>query len=158
MPIKIPTSTKTKPGTVINNKGRFSATSQMTQLSTEKPCEAEFLVDVFFKFSYLHETLVLTNPKQYNEIIEVLKPKKEISLELRKKLAIEAYSHTAQYDSIISQYLQNRWTEEILPENPTFTMRKIQDMRYGENPHQKGAFYKALPIASIITGFGFKTF
>jgi len=79
---------------------------------------------------------------------EVLKSKKEISLELRKKLAIEAYSHTAQYDSIISQYLQNRWTEEILPENPTFTMRKIQDMRYGENPHQKGAFYKALPIAS----------
>jgi phosphoribosylaminoimidazolecarboxamide formyltransferase/IMP cyclohydrolase len=69
-------------------------------------------------------------------------------LELRKKLAIEAYSHTAQYDSIISQYLQNRWTEEILPEKPTFTMRKIQDMRYGENPHQKGAFYKALPIAS----------
>ena len=94
------------------------------------------------------DVIVLTNPKQYNEIIEVLKSKKEISLELRKKLAIEAYSHTAQYDSIISQYLQNRWTEGILPENPTFTMRKIQDMRYGENPHQKGAFYKALPVVS----------
>ncbi len=90
--------------------------------------------------------IVLTNPKQYNEIIKILKSKKEVSLEKRKKLAIEAYSHTAQYDSIISNYLRNRWTDVILPENCTLTMRKIQDMRYGENPHQKGAFYKVLPL------------
>ncbi|GAI86976.1 unnamed protein product, partial [marine sediment metagenome] len=92
--------------------------------------------------------IVLTNPRKYSEIIEILKSNKDIGLALRKKLAIEAYSHTAQYDAIISQYLRGRWSEDGLPENYTVTMRKIQDMRYGENPHQKGAFYKALPVAS----------
>jgi len=94
------------------------------------------------------DVIVLTNPRKYSEIIEILKLNEDIGLELRKKLAIEAYSHTAQYDAIISQYLRGRWSEDVLPKNYTVTMRKIQDMRYGENPHQKGAFYKVLPIAS----------
>jgi phosphoribosylaminoimidazolecarboxamide formyltransferase/IMP cyclohydrolase len=92
------------------------------------------------------DVIVLTNPRQYNEIIDILKLKKDVSLEQRKKLAIEAFSHTAQYDSLISQYFRKKWTDKLLPENCTITMRKIQDMRYGENPHQKGAFYKSLPI------------
>jgi phosphoribosylaminoimidazolecarboxamide formyltransferase/IMP cyclohydrolase len=91
------------------------------------------------------DVVVVTSPKQYPEIITLLKSKKEITLKQREKLAIEAYAHTAQYDSIISQYLRNRWTDEILPQDYTVSMRKIQEMRYGENPHQKGAFYKALP-------------
>jgi phosphoribosylaminoimidazolecarboxamide formyltransferase/IMP cyclohydrolase len=91
------------------------------------------------------DVLIVTNPKQYDEILNALKSKKEIDLEIRKKLALEAYSHTAQYDALISQYLRKRWSDEVLPENYTFTMRKIQEMRYGENPHQKGAFYKAIP-------------
>jgi len=91
------------------------------------------------------DVVVVTSPKQYPEIITALKSKKGITLEQRKKLAIEAYAHTAQYDSIISQYLRNRETDEILPQDYTVSMRKIQEMRYGENPHQKGAFYKGLP-------------
>jgi len=91
------------------------------------------------------DVLVVTNPKQYDEVLNALKSKKEIDLEFRKKLALEAYSHTAQYDAIISQYLRKIWSNEVLPENYTFTMRKLQEMRYGENPHQKGAFYKAIP-------------
>ncbi|UCD14298.1 MAG: bifunctional phosphoribosylaminoimidazolecarboxamide formyltransferase/IMP cyclohydrolase [Thermoplasmatales archaeon] len=91
------------------------------------------------------DVIVLTKPQQYSEILKVLKAHKEISLEQRKRLAVEAFSHTAQYDAIISQYFRNKWTDEILPDNYSFTMRKIQDMRYGENPHQKGAFYKAIP-------------
>ena len=74
-----------------------------------------------------------------------LKSKKGISLEHREKLAIQAYAHTAQYDAMIAQYLRNRWTDELLPQDFSVTMRKIQEMRYGENPHQKGAFYKSLP-------------
>jgi phosphoribosylaminoimidazolecarboxamide formyltransferase/IMP cyclohydrolase len=92
------------------------------------------------------DVIVVTNPKQYPEILTFLKEKKEIPPDQREKLAIEAYAHTAQYDALISQYLRNRWTDEILPENNTLTMRKIQDMRYGENPHQKGAFYQSLPF------------
>jgi len=92
------------------------------------------------------DVVILTNPNQYDEILKSLIEKNNVDLEKRKNLAIEAFSHTAQYDSIISQYFRNKNTDEILPENFTLTMRKIQDMRYGENPHQKGAFYKSLPI------------
>jgi len=95
--------------------------------------------------NYKH-VLILTKPEHYDKILKELKTKKEISNESRKKLAIEAFLHTAQYDSIISQYLREKWGDEILPENYTLTMRKIQEMRYGENLHQEGAFYKALPI------------
>ena len=94
------------------------------------------------------DVLVITNPEQYSKIINILKSNSKISLEYRKKLAVEAFSHTAQYDSIVSAYLRKRWGQEILPENYTLTMRKIQEMRYGENPHQKGAFYKSIPIVN----------
>jgi len=89
--------------------------------------------------------IVIINIKQYGQLLKALQSKEEISLKERQKLAVEAYAHTAQYDSIISQYLADRWTDQILPDAHTLTMRKIQDMRYGENPHQKGAFYRSLP-------------
>jgi phosphoribosylaminoimidazolecarboxamide formyltransferase/IMP cyclohydrolase len=92
------------------------------------------------------DVVVVTNPTQYPELLAALKSKNGISHEYREKLAIQAYAHTAQYDSIISQYLRDRWTDELLPNDFSITMRKIQEMRYGENPHQKGAFYKTLPF------------
>jgi phosphoribosylaminoimidazolecarboxamide formyltransferase / IMP cyclohydrolase len=91
------------------------------------------------------DVVVVTSPKQYQEILTELQTKKGISQDHRKALAIQAYAHTAQYDAMIAQYLRNRWTEELLPQDFSVTMRKIQEMRYGENPHQKGAFYKSLP-------------
>lgn len=91
------------------------------------------------------DVVVVTDPRQYPEVIAVLKSKKGFSSKQRQHLAIEAYTHTAQYDAMISNYLRNRWTDEVLPKDFTITMRKIQDMRYGENPHQKGAFYQSVP-------------
>ena len=91
------------------------------------------------------DVIVITSRKQYSEVLKTLQSKGKIDVAERKKLAVEAYVLTAQYDSIISQYLTDRWTDVILPDAHTITMRKIQDMRYGENPHQKGAFYRSLP-------------
>ncbi len=91
------------------------------------------------------DVLVVTNPKQYTEILKALQTKKGVTQQQREELAIQAYAHTAQYDAIIAQYLRSRWTEEVVPDDFSVTMRKIQEMRYGENPHQKGAFYKNLP-------------
>jgi phosphoribosylaminoimidazolecarboxamide formyltransferase/IMP cyclohydrolase len=91
------------------------------------------------------DVVVVTEPRQYPEVLAALKSKKGVLLQHRRQLAIQAYAHTAQYDTIISQYLRNRWTDELLPEDFSVTMRKIQEMRYGENPHQKGAFYQSLP-------------
>ena len=92
------------------------------------------------------DVVVVTDPIQYPEIIAVLRSKKGFSPKQRQHLAIEAYAHTAQYDAMIANYLRSRWTDEPLPKDFTVTMRKIQDMRYGENPHQKGAFYQSVPM------------
>jgi phosphoribosylaminoimidazolecarboxamide formyltransferase/IMP cyclohydrolase len=91
------------------------------------------------------DVIVITAPKQYPEVLEALQTAKGVTQKQREELAVQAYAHTAQYDTMIAQYLRNRWTDEVLPENLSVTMRKIQAMRYGENPHQKGAFYKSLP-------------
>lgn len=91
------------------------------------------------------DVVVVTDPSQYPEILTYLESKKTIPQHYREVLAIQAYAHTAQYDTMITNYLRHRWTEELLPKDLTVTMRKIQGMRYGENPHQKGAFYQAVP-------------
>ncbi len=92
-----------------------------------------------------NDVIVVTSPNQYPEILTALQTKKGVSRNHREALAVQAYAHTAQYDAMIAQYLRNRWTEELLPQDFSVTMRKIQEMRYGENPHQKGAFYQSLP-------------
>ncbi|MFC1748864.1 bifunctional phosphoribosylaminoimidazolecarboxamide formyltransferase/IMP cyclohydrolase [Pseudomonadota bacterium] len=91
------------------------------------------------------DIVVITTPLQYNHVISLLEKEGDINLAEREQLALDAFSHTAQYDAIISSYLRSRWTNEILHENNAIAIRKIQDMRYGENPHQKGAFYKIIP-------------
>jgi len=91
------------------------------------------------------DVIILTNPGQYKGTIEILKSGKDLDLEQRKRLAVEAFSHTAQYDAIISNYLRDRWQGNVLPENFTPTARKIQDTRCGENPHQRGAFFRTIP-------------
>ena len=91
------------------------------------------------------DVIVVTNKDQFDCVLSSLKKNGDLSINKREKLALEAYTHTAQYDTIISRYLRNKWTNEILPDNNNITLRKIQDMRYGENPHLKGAFYRSLP-------------
>lgn len=94
------------------------------------------------------DVIIVTNKKRYDTVLKALEEKGNLSLKERKELAIEAFTHTAGYDSIISNYLRNRWTDEILPNENSIAISKIQDMRYGENPHQMGAFYKTLPEIS----------
>ena len=91
---------------------------------------------------------VITNPDKYESIIKELKENNgELSLNTRKILALEAFSHTARYDSIISNYLHSKFKPDVkFPDLLSITMKKIQDLRYGENPHQKAAFYQELNI------------
>ena len=58
-----------------------------------------------------------------------------------KQLAAKVFRHTAHYDALIAKYF-NEATDESFPENYTVTYEKVQDLRYGENPHQKAAFYE----------------
>jgi phosphoribosylaminoimidazolecarboxamide formyltransferase / IMP cyclohydrolase len=91
------------------------------------------------------DVIVITNPHQYDLIIQSLNHKKPLSLSDREQLAIDAFSHTAQYDSIISSYLRNRWTNDVFPSDISIPLRKKQELRYGENPHLQAGFYEQLP-------------
>ena len=84
---------------------------------------------------------VLVDPADYAVVLEELKANGETTLSTRERLAAKVFRHTAAYDTIISQYLTAK-CEEKFPENYTVTYEKVQDLRYGENPHQEAAFYK----------------
>lgn len=90
------------------------------------------------------DVVVIVSPKQYGEIVEELKKNKgEISLEMKKKLAALAFKEIAEYDSLIDNYLNIKFNPETMfPDKISLTFEKLQECRYGENPHQKAAFYK----------------
>jgi phosphoribosylaminoimidazolecarboxamide formyltransferase/IMP cyclohydrolase len=72
-------------------------------------------------------------------------------------LAKKAFSHTAAYDSMISNYLtaiNSDGTKSAFPAQINFNFAKVQEMRYGENPHQSAAFYRDLvPLVGGISGY-----
>ena len=86
---------------------------------------------------------VVVNPGQYPKIIQELKTKGEVDEETRYELAVEAFKHTSEYDNIIAEFLKKK-TGEDFPDMLQLKFRKIKDLRYGENPHQKAALYKDL--------------
>ena len=88
---------------------------------------------------------VVVDSADYGEVIEQIRAQGDTTLETRKRLAAKVFRHTAAYDALISQYLSAE-TGERLPERYTVTYEKIQDLRYGENPHQQAAFYRK-PLA-----------
>ncbi len=82
---------------------------------------------------------VITSPERYEEVLIELKENNCcLSSELSYKLACEAFAHTAQYDSIIHQYLE----KDSFPTTLNLSYQKLQSLRYGENPHQRASFYK----------------
>ncbi len=90
-------------------------------------------------FSYV---AVVVNPDKYAKIADELTNKGELSLEMRMDLAREAYSHTAEYDAYIAGYLGGQLGLGKFPDKLQLFFDKIQDLRYGENPHQRAAFYR----------------
>jgi phosphoribosylaminoimidazolecarboxamide formyltransferase / IMP cyclohydrolase len=85
---------------------------------------------------------VVTNPDQYNKILEEMKANNgATSLKLRNDLARIAFGLTAYYDAAISKYLNGQAQVEY-PERVSIALTKATGLRYGENPHQSAAFYK----------------
>jgi phosphoribosylaminoimidazolecarboxamide formyltransferase/IMP cyclohydrolase len=93
------------------------------------------------------DVAVISNPARYAQVIEELKKNKGgLSYELMCDLAIEVFGLTSRYDGAIHNYLSNYFKEdrktEGFPPEIILGFEKIQELRYGENPHQKAAFYK----------------
>ncbi len=96
------------------------------------------------------DVTVVCDPADYDLVLQSLK-EGGTSYGLRYKLALKVYETTAAYDAMISAYLRQQIQAE-LPENLTLTYEKVQDLRYGENPHQKAVYYKEImpPAGSLV--------
>ncbi len=94
---------------------------------------------------------IVVNPARYESVIAELKEAGELSLTTKRFLALEAFQHTAQYDAAISHYLTDAFGAEALAGEIAFGGQKIQELRYGENPHQKAAFYRSgIPASGTV--------
>lgn len=91
---------------------------------------------------------VISDVNDYQTISKELTDNQNmISANTRLKLAQKAFAHTAEYDAQIANYLGMHASQSAFPEIYTAQFRKKQDLRYGENPHQRAAFYQDLKIS-----------
>ena len=88
-----------------------------------------------------NDVTVITSSDQYNELInEIEKNKGSTSIEFREKMSLEAFSETAYYDAVISNYF-NKIKNNNFPKKKIIYGNLIEKLRYGENPHQQAAVY-----------------
>ena len=90
------------------------------------------------------DVTVITDPNDYEKVLSELKENKEVSLDTKFYLMNKVFEHTSSYDAMIFNYLKHERKDESLPQELTLTYEKVQEMRYGENPHQIGALYKEI--------------
>jgi len=85
---------------------------------------------------------VVVDPNDYEILLKELEEKGKLSEKTNLYLASKVFQHTAHYDTLIFDYIKKENNDDIFPKYLTLTYEKVQDMRYGENPHQNGSFYK----------------
>ena len=89
---------------------------------------------------------VVCNPARYGQIIDELnKNKGSLDEKLMRELGVEVFKLTSHYDSVIYNYLNDYFSKsqnQGLPDKLELSFTKMQDLRYGENPHQQAVFYK----------------
>ena len=87
------------------------------------------------------DVTVITSSNQYSELINELQLNKgSTSLEFREKMSLEAFSETAYYDAVISNYFNNI-KDNKFPKKKIIYGNLVENLRYGENPHQQAAVY-----------------
>jgi phosphoribosylaminoimidazolecarboxamide formyltransferase/IMP cyclohydrolase len=87
-----------------------------------------------------HAVAVVTEPERYGFLLDELRSRAgELSADTRRELAADAFSHTASYDAAIATWFTDT---EPFPERLTLDYLKVTDLAYGENPHQRAAFYR----------------
>ena len=92
------------------------------------------------------DVLVVVDPADYDRVLEALQAG-TVSLSLRRDLARKVFQHTAHYDSLIANYLEQQASESSEKKFPalfSFQYEKLETLRYGENPHQQGAVYREI--------------
>lgn len=87
--------------------------------------------------NFMH-VAALCRPEQYGAVLDELRRDGELSAETRRRLAAEAFATTASYEAAIASWFAGR---ETFPLTLVTSQRKVRDLAYGENPHQRAAFY-----------------
>jgi phosphoribosylaminoimidazolecarboxamide formyltransferase/IMP cyclohydrolase len=100
------------------------------------------------------DVLVIVDPADYGPVLDKVRGS-GVAFEDRKTLAQKAFQHVAAYDTAIAQYL--RLGEEGFADEVTIALRKRNDLRYGENPHQVAAFYEEVGVGGATQGIGSAT-
>ncbi len=85
---------------------------------------------------------IVVNPSRYGQVLEALQQDGKLGEALRLELAREAFAHTASYDTAIANYLSGVMGKEEFQPEFNLSLVKAQNLRYGENPHQRAAFYQ----------------
>ena len=91
------------------------------------------------------DVAVVVSPHDYGRVLEELRKHGEVSAKTRFELCRTVFLHTARYDSAISAWLDNQVPADEKTRFPnilTLQFEKVQNLRYGENPHQQGSFYR----------------
>ena len=89
----------------------------------------------------LSAVTVVSSPQHYDRVIQELRDHGQVSPDLRRQLAAEAFAMVASYNAEVAGYL-NRLSDARFPPRLTVVLQKMSDLRYGENPHQRAAFYR----------------
>ena len=84
---------------------------------------------------------VVSSPAQYDTVLEELRAHGEVTLATRRELAREAFATTAAYEAAIATWFGDT---EPFPDQLTLAFRKVTDLSYGENPHQRAAYYREI--------------
>lgn len=90
------------------------------------------------------DVAVVVDPADYEKILAELKAEGEVSLKTKTYLCAKVFMHTSNYDTLIASYMKKYAGIDGFTDTLTLTYEKVQEMRYGENPHQKAAFYKEI--------------
>ncbi|KAM1332607.1 hypothetical protein PS2_008622 [Malus domestica] len=97
------------------------------------------------------DVLVVVDSEDYPALLEFLKGDKD-DQQFRRKLAWKAFQHVASYDSAVSEWLWKQTSEDKFPQSLTVPMLLKSPLRYGENPHQKAAFYVDKSLSEVNAG------
>ena len=88
------------------------------------------------------DVAVITDPADYLVVLDELKKDGQVSLDTKFYLMQKVFEHTSNYDTMIHNYIKKERKDESYPNTLSLTFEKVQEMRYGENPHQTGCLYK----------------
>jgi phosphoribosylaminoimidazolecarboxamide formyltransferase / IMP cyclohydrolase len=93
---------------------------------------------------------VVVSPSRYGEVLDAIGTEGGLSLEMRRAMAAEAFAHTAAYDAAVAGWFAS--DDAAMPAFVGLVFDKVTDLRYGENPHQRGALYRGSGGPGVLRG------